>query len=226
MRPSGETPMAASRSATSSYQSRYWSVSSSRKRWIALKLGPTTFQWACFVCRLRSMSSTRVAWSGSADLAVSPVGWVSSSCIMGRPFHGVISWTLSNITQNGRSSPSAHRAGPLPEWNTHSPYSAVAHARRWAAQVYSPTAIESPKQGDRLFPFSQWASDRDGYLTHPDSAAGRFPPHAQNAAREPYLLRSTDLLIRRPPLGSLSVGPTRSRARPSAIRQHPRSESA
>jgi hypothetical protein len=49
-------------------------------------------------------------------------------------------------------------------------------------------AVEStlPRQGNRLFPFSEWASNsfRDGHLTHPDSAVDRGPPHAQIAARE------------------------------------------
>jgi hypothetical protein len=55
-----------------------------------------------------------------------------------------------------------------------------------------PERVRSPRImlaqiGNRLFPFSEWASDsfRDGHLTHPDSAADGGPPHAQNAAREP-----------------------------------------
>jgi hypothetical protein len=47
--------------------------------------------------------------------------------------------------------------------------------------------LDSPRQGNRLFPFLEWASDsfRDGHLTHPDSVADGGLPHAQIAAREP-----------------------------------------
>src|SRR5947209_2026859 len=69
MVPSAAPPSAPARSAIVSEYSSTASATLSKSSWIAMKVGPRTFQWACFTCAWRSIEAARCRFSTATDFA-------------------------------------------------------------------------------------------------------------------------------------------------------------